>query len=170
MIEKLGERSKKPLNEFNGIIEMLEDHLDEDEDKECDEEKIEECPDYSWRKKVAPSKRRYANPDDYETMADFEIAVDKAYKEYEEKIVLQRREKYTAKEIVHFCKVDLGTLSRTLLYYLFENLDLYVGDKVIVPFGADDKEYEATVVTVGDCYTSTFPCDISRIKTVKGKA
>jgi len=170
LVEKLGERSKKPLNEFNGIIEMLEDHLDEDEDKECDEEKIEECPDYSWRKKVAPSKRRYANPDDYETMADFEIAVDKAYKEYEEKIVLQRREKYTAKEIVHFCKVDLGTLSRTLLYYLFENLDLYVGDKVIVPFGADDKEYEATVVTVGDCYTSTFPCDISRIKTVKGKA
>ena len=56
--------------------------------------------------------------------------------------------------------------SQALYYYLTGELELNVGDEVIVPFGQDNKEMIGIVVSVGKCYASAFPFDASKIKTV----
>ena len=56
--------------------------------------------------------------------------------------------------------------SKALYYYLTGELELNVGDEVIVPFGQDNKEISGIVVSVGKCYASAFPFEETKIKTV----
>lgn len=56
--------------------------------------------------------------------------------------------------------------SKVILYYSTGDLELSIGDKVIVPLGNDNKEVKGIVVSIGTCYTSLFSFDIENMKTV----
>ena len=169
LIEKIGVRSKKPLStiaefqeEWKEVIE--DDEIEEDEDFEEASSVIEDK--YAWRKYVAPSKLRFANPLNYETLEDYENAIRLAYAKHEEDKAKARRDGYIQSKVCSFCKVDTMSQSQALYYYLTGELELNVGDEVIVPFGQDNKEMIGIVVSVGKCYASAFPFEETKIKTV----
>lgn len=170
LITEIGVRSKKPLSsiakkqrEWKERVELE----DIDEEEHSIGEELSDIEDKcSWRQKVAPSKTRYANHYEYETIEDFEKAVAIGYSEYEEKQAKNRHEGYSQEKICSFCKVDLMLSSKVLPYYLTDDLDLSIGDEVIVPYGKENKETKGIVVSIGMCYASIFPFDIKQIKTV----
>ena len=170
LVEKLGVRSKKPLEEFNKIIKELKESIAYEEE-EYEEEDFEEESSviedkYAWRKYIAPSKLRFANPLNYETLEDYEKAIRIAYIKHDEEKAKARRGGYLQSKICSFCKVDTLSQSKALYYYLTGELELNVGDEVIVPFGQDNKEISGIVVSVGKCYASAFPFEETKIKTV----
>lgn len=124
---------------------------------------------YSWRKYLAPSKLRFANPLDYETAEEFHAAVRAAFDK--EKITeTANKQDPNDKNIYKFCKVKLEAEPRNTYYYFPGSLSLHIGDRVIVPFGRDNKEVYGIVVSVGECYGSALPCAVDSVKYVKNKA
>lgn len=123
---------------------------------------------YGWRKYLAPSKLRFANPMDYETAEEFHAAVREAF-DKETRASAVNKHNSNDRNIYKFCKVELEEEPRNTYYYFPESLSLHIGDKVIVPFGRDNKEVYGTVVSVGECYGSAFPFHVSKIKTVVKK-
>ena len=123
---------------------------------------------YSWRKYLAPSKLRFANPMDYETAEEFHAAVKAAFDK--EKITeTANKQDPNDKNIYKFCKVKLEAEPRNTYYYFPGSIALCIGDRVIVPFGRDNKEVYGTVVSVGECYGSALPCAVDSVKYVKNK-
>lgn len=175
LIEKIGIRGKKPLET---IAKLQKEWTLIMNDEEGEEEKIDELIEkgktcipiiedkYVWRTKIAPSKMRYANPYDYETIEEFEKAVSVEFAKYEELQAKKRRKGYLQENICRFCKVDLMETVKDLPYYLIGELNLSVGDEVVVPFGADNKEMKGIVVSIGMCFASIFSFDIKQMKTV----
>ena len=169
LIEKLGVRSKKPLAIIAKLQDKWKERIHDNENDEDDfEEEVEPVVEnkYAWRKRVAPSKTRYANPYEYETPEEFEKAVAIGISKFEEEQVTKRRSGYTEENVCRFCKVDVMSPSKWLLYYFTGDLELSVGDEVIVPFGNDNKEVKGMVVSLGMCYASIFPFSIEKMKTV----
>ncbi len=176
-IEGLGVRSRKPLatlaeyqkgwKEAIAIAEEIDkEEREEEQEGERKEEPAPVVARYAWRKSVAPSKMRYADPCEYETPEEFEKAVAIGYAKYEEEKAKKRREGYTKENVCRFCTVDLIGATRSTPYYLTGDLDLSVGDEVIVPYGKENEEVQGLVVATGTRYASTFPFDIRQIKTV----
>lgn len=175
MIEKIGVRGKKPLET---IAKLQKEWTLIVNDEEGEEENFDELIEnektcipiiedkYVWRTKIAPSKMRYANPYDYETIEEFEKAVSVEFAKYEELQARKRRKGYSQENVFRFCKVDLMETAKVLPYYLMGELDLSVGDEVIVPFGVENKEMKGLVVSVGMCFASIFSFDIKQMKTV----
>ena len=170
LIEKIGVRSKKPLSTISEFQKDWKETIGDDEEFEEDDDFVEANPivedKYAWRKYVAPSKLRFANPLNYETLEDYEKAIRIAYIKYDEEKAKARREGYLQSKICSFCKVDTLSQSKALYYYLTGELELNVGDEVIVPFGQDNKEISGIIVSVGKCYASAFPFEETKIKTV----
>lgn len=123
---------------------------------------------YSWRKYLAPSKLRFANPLDYETAEEFHAAVREAF-DKENRTGAVIKQDPSDKNIYKFCKVELEEEPRNTYYYFPGSLSLYIGDRVIVPFGRDNKEVHGIVVSVGECYGSALPCAVDGVKYVKNK-
>lgn len=123
---------------------------------------------YGWRKYLAPSKLRFANPMDYETAEEFHAAVQEAFNR--ETIARAVNTHNTNdRNIYKFCKVELEEEPRNTYYYFPGSLSLCIGDRVIVPFGRDDKDVYGCVVSVGECFGSALPCAVDSVKYVKGK-
>ena len=123
---------------------------------------------YSWRKYLAPSKLRFANPLDYETAEEFHAAVQEAF-DKENRTRVANKQETNIKSIYKFCKVELEEEPKNSYYYFPGSLSLHIGDRVIVPFGRDNKEVYGIVVSVGECYGSSLPCAADRVKHVKNK-
>lgn len=124
---------------------------------------------YGWRKHLAPSKLRFANPMDYETAEEFHAAVRIAFDEANRtKVATHRNE--NDKNIYQFCKVQLEEEPRNIFYYFPGELQLHIGDRVIVPLGHDNRKVYGIVVSIGSCYGSALPCAVNRIKDVIDKA
>lgn len=168
-IETLGGRSKKPLSLLAEKQKAWKEELEDEKETTSITEppsmaetpSIAEPPSttedkYSWRQRVAPSKTRYANPDEYETPEEFEKGVKIGFSKYEEEQVNKRRESYSEKNICSFCKVDMMETTKLLCYYSTGDLDLALGDEVIVPFSRENKERPGIVVSIGKCYNSTY--------------
>lgn len=124
---------------------------------------------YSWRKYLAPSKLRFANPLDYETAEEFHAAVQEAF-DKKPRTGAANRQNPSDKTIYQFCKVELEEEPRNTYYYFPGSLSLHIGDRVIVPFGRDNREVYGIVVSVGECYGSALPCAADRVKYVKTTA
>ena len=72
--------------------------------------------------------------------------------------------------IYSFCKVMVNEYYDAPYYYYFTgDLQLEVGDYVMVPFGRDNSPTKARVMSEGKCYGCAFPCHVSKIKTVVKK-
>lgn len=163
------EIENKLEEEFEDDEEDEEDDDEEDEyayDEEDDEEDCEEDDKYAWRNNIAPSKLRFANPNEYETLEEYEKAVNIEYAKHQKEQLKIRLEGYSENNICNFCKVDIKEPYKSLFYYSVGNLDLKIGDEVVVPFGYENRERDAIVVSLGQCYASTFAFDISKLKTV----
>ncbi len=119
---------------------------------------------YSWRK--YSSNRFGIDPNDYETREDYNAAVNQAYSE--ERAARQRD--YDADKtnttLYSFCKVATDFPNRPFLYYLTGKIKLKTGDKVLVPLGNNNEKTEGIVVAVGECFGASFPCPVSKLKTV----
>ncbi len=127
--------------------------------------KVEEKK-YSWRRYIAPSKLRLANPEDFETADEFHAAVRKAFEAEEAKRKTNFLNNPNNTTLYSFCKVASDFPNRPFLYYLTGNLKLKIGDRVLVPLGNNNKETEGIVVAVGECFGASFPCPVSKLKTV----
>ena len=123
---------------------------------------------YRWRDYC--STRYGINPNDYETRAEYDAAVRS---EIEKQQMIRQKEKeatLTDTALYRFCKVSVNYPERPHYYYLTGDLELKVGDRVKVPFGLNNDITEAVVMSIGECYGSSFPCPISKLKKVMKKA
>lgn len=155
---------------------QTEEDVDQtDEEETADEEETptyEPAPTdkYVWRKYVNNYYRRFANPNDYETRDEFDKGVAEERERQKKEERKTRRASYLPENVTAFCKVDIDVNEKKpVFYYSTGGLSLKLGDRVIVPYGADNEEKEGTVVSLGECYNSVFHFDSNRIKVVKRK-
>jgi len=116
---------------------------------------------YGWRKSVW----RYntdIDPNLFETEKEFAEAV-KAAREKER--ARDRAQKADLKTIYDFCQVIFDLDSRSYFYFT-NGLSVEIGDRVVVPFGYQNEEREAIVVSKGACTAAALPCSIDWIKKV----
>ena len=124
----------------------------------------EEKNKYIWRQHCV---RRYdLDPENYETRDEYEAAVSLArlQERYEKEKVLYQSPDST--KLCQFCIVSIDFPRKPYYYYFPGNETVAVGDKVLVPFGANNEEKIGVVVYVGECYAASLPCPIDKMKTV----
>lgn len=68
--------------------------------------------------------------------------------------------------IYDYCQVAFVNFKNIGLYYFTNGIDVCIGDEVVVPFGGDNKEELAIVVSVGKCYANAFGFSVARIKNI----
>ena len=123
---------------------------------------------YGWRKYC--SNRFGIDPANFETRSEYDTAINAEYSKEREARTKVREADPTNMTLYSFCKVKVSEYYQTPYYYYFTgDLQLKVGDYVIVPFGRDDTPTKAQVMSVGECYGCALPCHISKIKTVVKK-
>lgn len=67
--------------------------------------------------------------------------------------------------VYHYCHVKLAS-SEQRYDFIYENMELSEGDRVIVPCGRDNIEAEAIVIGCGDFSPSCAPCPVHKTKAV----
>lgn len=122
---------------------------------------------YGWRKYC--SNRFDIDPRNYETRAEYDVAINAAYAQERATREAARVADPRNMNLYSFCKVSVRPLEKPYYYYFTGDLKLKTGNRVIVPFGKDNTLTEAVVVAVGECFGCAFPCRIDQIKTVKEK-
>lgn len=143
-------------------------------------EAIEEAK-YSWREDYDYDFDTGIDPDDYETEEEFLEALEETCQESTKPARTAPKITKSTDSIYDFCTVVMQNLGGQSGQrgqsgqddYLTGNLQLNLGEKVLVPFG-NNSYAVGTVTKVGKCFESALPCDISRMKyvtkRVKGNA
>lgn len=122
---------------------------------------------YRWRKYC--SNRLGIDPANYETRAEYDAAVNA---EYEKERIAYNQERgidFENRSVYRFCKVKVDMQDTRYYYYLTGELDLKVGDCVVVPFGRENTLTSGQVMSIGECFGCAFPCHVGLIKTVAKK-
>jgi len=123
---------------------------------------------YGWRKYC--SNRFGIDPANFETRNEYDAAINAEYAKEREARTKARDADPINMDVYHFCKVRVSEYYDAPYYYYFTgDLQLDVGDYVMVPFGRDNSPTKARVMSVGNCYGCAFPCHVSKIKTVEKK-
>lgn len=172
-VEKMLKIFNFPDINFDGKVDRL-DYLNycnrlNEEEKECafvDDDDTDdfddELPDFAEDSDV-----EYYDDDEIDESDDDDKVVAPSKNGFGDYVV--RRAGYSDENICVFCKVDVTSFVSHPLYYLTGDLDLSVGDKVVVPLGRTNDQVDGVVVSVGKCYASIFPFDIEKIKKVLRK-
>lgn len=120
---------------------------------------------YLWRKNCAPNEYGIS-PESFETR----LAYDEALSVADEQVANKRSNKSDKaledKIIYFFCEVASDGLGGSPLYYFPGDLDVHVGDKVVIPYGAENTEVHGLVISTGECYASAFHCPVNKIKKI----
>ena len=122
---------------------------------------------HSWRKYC--NNRFGISPLDFETRVEYDQAIREAYQKEREEKIAERRADPNNMRLFKFCKVATDYPEKPFYYYFYGDLDVQVGDKVVVPFGHNNKETDGVVMALGECFGCAFPCRVSEIKTVLRK-
>lgn len=122
---------------------------------------------FGWRKYC--SNRFGILATDFETREEYNAAVSAAYEDERKRKIAEREADPTNMTIYKFCKVCVDYPNKPFYYYFPGNIQLEVGDKVIVPFGQTNKATEGIVMAVGECYGCALPCKIEHIKFIECK-
>ena len=122
---------------------------------------------YGWRKYC--SNRFGILATDFDTREEYNAAVSAAYEEERKRKIAEREADPTNMTIYKYCKVCIDYPNKPFYYYFPGNLQLEVGDKVIVPFGQTNQATEGVVMAVGECYGCALPCKVELIKHVRCK-
>ena len=155
------------LGIYRNIFTSKEDSFEADETEK-----------YSWRDNYDYDFDYDIDPEEYETEEEYLDALEEARlnmdenehiseQEYSENVSLGKQPKtdIDSYKVYDCCKVVVNS-SGTQYEYLSGKFALNVNDRVLVPFGCDNKYATGTVVAVGKCLGSVFSCDINEIKTV----
>ncbi len=123
---------------------------------------------YAWRKRC--NSGFGLDPNDFETHAEYSAAIA-VEREKQRAAEREQRARERAADPVNFtvykfCKVSVNGCEKPYYYYLVGDLELNVGDCVVVPFGSSNEKLNATIMSIGECYGCALPCHISKIKTV----
>lgn len=142
-IECLGVRSKKPLDNIAQYQKELKTRLDG-------------CYTY--------------DEDEYEDEY-YEDETEEDDDDYAEVVPIQNTYNYTAdftqdSTIYDFCQVSFVKFKKKGLYYFTNGIDVHVGDEVVAPYGGDNLQEPAIVISVGKGYADAFGFDITRMKNI----
>lgn len=152
------------------------DPLDYETEDEYNKAVLEEK--YRWRRWHSEAKRYGLDINTYETETEYSEALaqkraeeqETRRKEQEER----RRERAsistdplaeTDKTVYNFCSVFFQS-TRQPYSYLTGDLDIKIGDKVLVPVGSDGKEVVATVVSTSQHMRITAPYPVDKARKV----
>ena len=122
---------------------------------------------FGWRKYC--SNRFGILATDFETREEYNAAVSAAYEEERKRKIAEREADPTNMTIYKFCKVCVDYPNKPFYYYFTGHVKLQVGDRVLVPFGQNNKATEGIVMAVGECYGCALPCKVDLIKHVECK-
>lgn len=122
---------------------------------------------FGWRKYC--SNRFGILATDFETREEYNVAVSAAYEEERKRKIAEREADPTNRTIYKFCKVCIDYPNKPFYYYFTGHVKLQVGDRVLVPFGQNNKATEGIVMSLGECYGCALPCKVDLIKYVECK-
>lgn len=155
------------LDICRSIFAAKEDSLESDEAEK-----------YSWRENYDYDFDYNIDPEDYETEEEYLDALEEAHLDVDKSECIakqdlsgtistekQRKTNTDLSMIYDYCKVSVDR-SNIQYDFLPGELELSISDRVLVPLGSDNKYAIGTVVAVGKCLSSVFPCDIKEMKTV----
>ena len=145
------------------------DNFDIDEDVEdLDIYAVDiEDEEYSWRENYEYDFYTDVNPEDYETEEEYLEALEQVRinKNINENNLVETISNKNQTKVYSYCKIMFDILNEKY-DYLYDGLNLNINDRVIVPFGKNNKQVVGTVIAVGSCLSSALPCDISCMKKV----
>ena len=142
----------------------------------CDED------DGTWRSDYVYDERYNIDPNDYDSEHEYLEVLEKACAEAdlgdliaseidtrEDSSVIISSDsnnelKRTNLQKYLFCMVCVKFPTKPYFYYLFKDIQLNTGDRVIIPLGNENKETEAVVVAVGECLACALPCGPDKMK------
>ena len=119
----------------------------------------------SWRKNAKNSVG--IRPEDYRYKCEYDYAVSEAYKERDAQKKALKLERLSDDKVYAYCKVAINYPNKPYLYYFYKEMELKVGDFVIVPYGCENTETLGVVVALGKCLGMALPCSPDKIKHVK---
>lgn len=127
---------------------------------------------YAWRK-WKRNNRFGINVDLFETETDYlnaeEIKIQESLRtkktEYEATEKIPRELSAEDKKVYKFCAVVFNGMNKPYSY-LTGDLDVKVGDKVVVSIGDSQQERVATVVSVSECMKCVAPYPVDKAKTI----
>ena len=127
---------------------------------------------YAWRK-WRRNNRFGINVDLFETETDYlnaeKIKIQESLRtkktEYEATEKIPRELSAEDKKVYKFCAVVFNGMNKPYSY-LTGDLDVKVGDKVVVSIGDSQQERVATVVSVSECMKCVAPYPVDKAKTI----
>ncbi len=170
-------------DEVEGIDEFNLDPFDYStrEEYEVALAKAREEAKYEWREWVFDASECGIDPNDYETEEEYMDAylkapssgmnetrsADKPAAADADNSDEKKRPNVNDENIYSYCMVEIESPFKQCLYYFPGDLELLVGDKVIVPYGK--RELKGTVTETGEQRGADYPFDVAKIKRVKEK-
>ena len=153
-------REKYRENPITWLVDPV-DYDDEQEYLEASQERK-----YAWRKGL--SNPFDILPENFETRTEYEAALSEAYRKEREEREEKRKKMMHVEDttLYKFCKISTNYPLKPHYYYLTGDLNVKVGDLVAVPLGYKNAETLGVVVSVGQCYSFSFPCALDQMKTV----
>ena len=142
IVDGIGIRGTKVLKEIDEALKRLQEDIayeEEDEDSDSDDDDVY----------AGTNERR--------------IEHEEAKEKERAHLTAQKADQKTVYE---FCQIIFDYPNSPNYYYFTNGLSVEIGDRVVVPFGYQNEEREAIVVSKGACTAAALPCSIDWIKKV----
>lgn len=135
---------------------------------ESDSEVCKYSKKYAWRNTCADGSEYGVSPQNFRTEEDYNrrLEAQKAAKKNQPCIDPKAE---TDKTVYNFCSVIFEHSQRQYIY-LTGDIDIKIGDEVIVPVGSDNQERTATVISTSQHMRSTAPYPVDKAKKILRKA
>lgn len=134
---------------------------------ESDSEVCKYSKKYAWRNTCADGSEYGVLPQKFRTEADYNrrLEAKKAIKENQPYVDPKAE---TDKTVYSFCSVMFEHSQRQYIY-LTGDIDIKIGDEVVVPVGSNNQERTATVVSTSQHMRSTTPYPVDKAKKILRK-
>lgn len=135
---------------------------------ESDSEVCRYSKKYAWRNTCADGSEYVVSPKNFRTEEDYNRRLDakKAVRENQPDVDPKAE---SDKTVYSFCSVMFEHSQRQYIY-LTGDIDIKIGDEVIVPVGEDNREVSATVVSTSQHMRLTAPYPVDKAKKILRKA
>lgn len=124
---------------------------------------------YGWRRWHSEAKRYDINVDEYETEDEYNEVLRKKREEERQARITPRPQTdplaATDKTVYNFCSVMFNSSNQPYTYLMGE-LNVKIGDTVVVPVGNEGKEVVATVVSTSQHMRLTAPYPVDKAKKI----
>lgn len=143
-----------------------------DDIEEAEEEPVEKTVknEYAWRERYNQSAASVGlNPADFDNEGDCRAAIRRAtILQHEEKLKAEseKRDALLADKTVYKCCKVYVKREHKCYIYMVGNIDIRLGDNVVVPFGQSDEVLIGVVVAIEECIKAAVPFPIEKVKSV----